>query len=92
MNNLGTVEVQFNATVIDQALDKKLDEHLVPKLRMVTEKQLCKMYNMSPNDIAPLLFDARVRVHERRKGELGKKRWFYPEVQHALDEVINENM
>ena len=92
MNNLGTVEVQFNATVIDQALDKKLDEHLVPKLRMVTEKQLCKMYNMSPNDIAPLLFDARVRVHERRKGERGKKRWFYPEVQHALDEIINETM
>lgn len=84
-------KVEVNETVIEKAVDRKIDEYLTPALRMVTEKQLCKMYNMSPNDIAPLLFDSRVRIHERRKGERGKRRWFYPEVQQALDEVINEN-
>lgn len=91
MDALAKVEVQVNEAIIEQTVERKIDAYLTPSLRMVTEKQLCKMYGMSPNELAPLLFDARVRIHERRKGERGKRRWFYPEVQQALDEVINEN-
>lgn len=91
MESLAKVEVQVNDDVIIQTVERKIDDHLIPALRMVNEKQLCKMYGMSPNELAPLLFDARVRIHERRKGARGKRRWFYPEVQKSLDEVINEN-
>ncbi|MGN7479003.1 hypothetical protein ACTHOQ_14230 [Solibacillus silvestris] len=91
MGALATVEVQVNNEIIEKTVERKIDSYLTPTLRMVTEKHLCKMYSMSPNELAPLLFDAKVRIHERRKGERGKRRWFYPEVQQALDEVINEN-
>ncbi|MFF5994245.1 hypothetical protein AAGS61_05760 [Lysinibacillus sp. KU-BSD001] len=91
MEALAKVEVQVNDNVIIQTVERKIDDHLIPSLRMVTEKQLCKMYSMSQNELAPLLFDAKVRIYERRKGARGKRRWFYPEVQQALDEVINEN-
>jgi len=94
MSTLGSVEIQIEDRTIERVLDKKLDEKidekLVPSLRMVTEKRLCSMYSMSPNELAPLLAQPQVKIHERRKGERGKKRWFYPEVQYALDEVINE--
>lgn len=92
MEAVAKVEFHVNDELVIQTIEKKVDDHLIPSLRMVTEKQLCKMYNMSPNELAPLLCEARVRIHERRKGERGKKRWFYPEVQLALDEVINEKM
>lgn len=91
MESLARVEVQVNEAIIEQTVERKIDAYLTPALRMVNEKQLCKMYDRSPNELAPLLSDSRVHIHMRRKGERGKKRWFYPEVQHALDEVINEN-
>jgi len=91
MNTLGTVEVQLDPQVLEKTVEKKIVEFLVPTLRMVDRPQLCKMYNMSPNEMELLLSEPRVRIHERRKGERGKRRWFYPEVQQALDEVINEN-
>lgn len=92
MEGIVKVEVQVNPEIIQSFVDQKISDFLIPTLRMVDSKVLQKMYGMSPNELEEILMEPKVKIHERRKGERGKRRWFFPEVQQAIDEVINEKM
>lgn len=92
MEGIAKIQVQVNQEHIQSVVNQKISEFLLPTLRMVDSKTLQKMYDMSPNELEEILVEPKVKIHERRKGERGKRRWFYPEVQNAIDEVINEKM
>ncbi|MFJ9462119.1 hypothetical protein [Viridibacillus arvi] len=85
------VEIAVDQHEVKLQLENMLREFARPRLIMCDIDELKRLTCMSLSSLERhILHDPRVKQHERRVGERGKRYWIYEPIERAILEIIDE--
>lgn len=89
--NLAQIEIAVDKDMVQQSLDNLVRDYTRPRLLLSDIEELKRITCMSTSSLERhILHDPRVKQHERRVGERGKRYWIYEPVEKAILEIIDE--
>ncbi|MGG0666728.1 hypothetical protein ABE042_21870 [Viridibacillus arvi] len=89
--NLAQIEIAVDKEMVQQSLDNIVRDYTRPRLLLCDIEELKRITCMSPSSLERhILHDPRVKQHERRVGERGKRYWIYEPIERAILEIIDE--
>lgn len=88
--NIATVNVELDQKQLREYVNERIDENLKHHFLMIDINKFSELTCMSKSTLEnELLYDPRIKMHERKKGK-GKRYWLYEPTIAAVKEIIDE--